>query len=89
MDLKSRIGHNIAALRHFQGYSVAAFAERTGMASDRMEKIEAGKIDMDIDECEMLGHALLVDVAFLVQQPFKIGPIEDTEPALTKNPTTL
>jgi transcriptional regulator with XRE-family HTH domain len=50
MDLKGRIGHNIAALRHFRGYSVAAFAEKTGMASDRMEKIEAGKIDMDIDE---------------------------------------
>jgi len=88
MDLKGRIGHNIAALRHFRGYSVAAFAEKTGMASDRMEKIEAGKIDMDMDECEMLGHALLVDVAFLVHPPFKIAPIDDTEPALVKNPTT-
>ena len=86
MDLKSRIGHNIAALRHFQGYSVEEFAEKTGMTSDRLEKIEAGKIDMDIDECEMLGHLLLVDVAFLVQPPFKIAPIEDTAPA--KNPTT-
>jgi len=43
---------------------------------------------MDMDECEMLGHALLVDVAFLVQPPFKIAPIDDTEPALVKNPTT-
>ena len=88
MDLKGRIGHNIATLRHFQGYSVAAFAERTGMASDRIEKIEAGKIDMDIDECEMLGHTLLVDVAFLVQPPFKITPLEVAEPAPAKNPTT-
>jgi transcriptional regulator with XRE-family HTH domain len=69
MDLKSRIGHNIAALRHFQGYSVAVFAERIGMASDRMEKVEAGKIDMDIDECEMLGHALLVDLPALSHDP--------------------
>ena len=88
MDIISRIGHNIAALRHFQGHSVAAFAERTGMASDRMEKIEAGKIDMDIDECEMLGHALLVDVAFLVRPPFKIAPIEAAEPSPSKSPTT-
>jgi len=88
MDIKSRIGHNIAALRRYQGYSVAAFAERTGMASDRLEKIEAGKIDMDIDECEMLGHALLVDVAFLVRPPFKIAPIEAAKPAPAKNPTT-
>jgi len=83
MDLKSRIGHNITTLRHFQGYSVAAFAERTGMTSDRLEKIEAGELDMDMDECEMLGHALLVDVALLAHPPFKIAHIE---PA--KNPTT-
>lgn len=88
MDLKSRIGHNIAALRHFQGYSVAAFAERTGMASDRVEKIEAGKIDLDMDECEMLGHALLVDVALLAHPPFNIVPIEGPGPSPAKSPTT-
>lgn len=88
MDLKARIGHNIAALRHFQGYSVAAFAERAGMASDRMEKIEAGKIDLDMDECEMLGHALLVDVALLAHPPFNITPIDSLEPSPVKSPTT-
>ncbi|KEJ87827.1 hypothetical protein DSW25_04930 [Sulfitobacter donghicola DSW-25 = KCTC 12864 = JCM 14565] len=28
MDLKSRIGHNISALRHCQGVSIAKFAEK-------------------------------------------------------------
>ena len=88
MDLKSRIGHNISALRHFQGVSSAKFAEKTGMTSDRLQKVEEGKIDLDIDECEVIGHALLVDVAFLVQPPFKITPVEDPGPSLAKNPTT-
>jgi transcriptional regulator with XRE-family HTH domain len=88
MDLKSRIGHNIGALRHFQGYSVAAFAERIGMTSDRLEGIEAGKIDLDLDECEMLGHALLVDVALLAHPPFNIVPIEGHVPSPVKSPTT-
>lgn len=88
MDLKSRIGHNIAALRHFQGYSVAVFAERTGMTSGRLERIEAGELDMDMDECEMLGHALLVDVALLAHPPFNIVPIEGHVPSPVKSPTT-
>ena len=35
-----------------------------------------------MDECKMLGHALLVDVAFLLHPPYKIAPIEDNGPTI-------
>jgi transcriptional regulator with XRE-family HTH domain len=88
MDLKSRIGHNIASLRRFQGHSAAELAKKTGMTGNRLEEIEAGKIDLDVDECEMIGDVLLVDVAFLFHPPFDIVPLEDTKPSTTQNPTT-
>ena len=37
---------------------------------------------MDMDECKMLGHALLVGVAFLLHPPFKIAPTEDNGPTI-------
>jgi transcriptional regulator with XRE-family HTH domain len=88
MDLKSRIGNNIASLRRFQGHSVAELAQKIGMTSDRLEDIEAGKIDLDVDECEMIGHVLLVDIALLFHPALNIVAIEDTKPASIQNPTT-
>ena len=88
MDLKSRIGHNIASLRRFQGHSVAELAKKTGMTGNRLEKIEADKIDLDVDECEMISHVLLVHVALLFHPPFDIVPLEDTKPSTIQNPTT-
>src|SRR6056297_953969 len=76
MDLKSRMGHNIAEVRRFLGYSVAELSEKTGMTPDRLAKIEAGEVDFDMDECEIIGKALNTDVSVFAAQPFKIVPIE-------------
>ena len=57
------------------------------MTSCRLEDIEAGKIDLDVDECEMIGHVLLVDIALLFHPPFNILAIEDTKLSSTQNPT--
>ena len=58
MDLKSRMGHNIAEVRRFLGYSIAELSEKTGMTPDRLAKIEAGEVDFDMDVCEIIGKAL-------------------------------
>src|SRR6056297_2833769 len=77
MDLKSRMGHNIAEVRRFLGYSVAELSEKTGMTLDRLAKIEAGEVDFDMDECELIGKALQnTDVSVFAAQPFRIEPIE-------------
>lgn len=88
MDLKSRMGHNISTVRRFLGYSVAAFAEKTSMTPDRLEKIEAGEIDFDMDECEIIANALGVEAALLAHPPFRIEPIDNSKPSPTKKPTT-
>lgn len=88
MDLKSRMGHNIRTVRRFLGYSVIEFAEKTSMTPDRLEKIETGEIDFDMDECETIANALGVDAAILAHTPFKIEPIDSSKPSPSKNPTT-
>ena len=88
MNLKSRIGHNIASLRRFQGHSVAELANKTGVTGNRLEDIESGKIDLDVDECEMIGRVLLVDLALLFHPPFDIVAIKDTKPLAAKQTTT-
>lgn len=88
MDLKSRMGHNISTVRHFLGYSVTEFAEKTSMTPDRLEKIEAGEIDFDMDECEIIANALGVEAALLAHPPFKIEPIDNSKLSPTKNPTS-
>lgn len=72
MDLKSRMGHNIRTVRRFLGYSVIEFAEKTCMTPERLEKIEAGAIDIDMDECEAITNALGVDPALLVYPSLQI-----------------
>ena len=51
MDLKSRIGHNIAALRHFQGFSVGEFAEKTSRTASSKASTVSCAMNVSMKRC--------------------------------------
>jgi transcriptional regulator with XRE-family HTH domain len=60
---------------------MAELAEKTGMESAYLEDIEVGKVNITIDECEIISNALRIDLEVLFLPPLELVPITKPGPA--------
>jgi transcriptional regulator with XRE-family HTH domain len=64
-----RIGRRVAELRAERGWTQAAFAERMGIATKYLQRIEAGDENLTVSSLLRLAEALAVELEELFVPP--------------------
>jgi len=70
----------MGTIRRGLGVPMAELAEKTGMESAYLEDIEVGKVNITIDECEIISNALRIDPEVLFLPPLELVPITKPGP---------
>jgi transcriptional regulator with XRE-family HTH domain len=66
LDLATKIGENIKAVRKVKGYNQSQLARAYGMDRQHMEKIENAKVSANVYTIYVISEALKVDLSELV-----------------------
>lgn len=68
-ELAARVALDIKRLRKRIGVTQEQLAERVGMNARKLQRIEAGRVDVRVSTLGRLAAALEVDVAELLAEP--------------------